>query len=56
MDLVYDLAFWLIVLAGVFILVRPGSPAGTAVVAITDLAAGVVSASTGALFQKGDTS
>lgn len=46
----WDLAFWVIVAAILFSLVRPGSPAGIAVVALTDLAAATVGASTGYLF------
>lgn len=46
----WDIAFWVIVAALIYVLVRPGSPAGVAVVAVTDLAAGLIGAATGSLF------
>lgn len=44
---VLDFIFWIIIVAIVFSLVRPGSKAGTAVVAVTDAFASVVGLATG---------
>lgn len=49
----WDIAFYVILAAILFMLVRPGSPAGTAVVALTDLSVGLVGTATGYLFTKG---
>ena len=49
----WDLAFYVVLAATLYVLVRPGSPAGTALVAITDLIAGLVGVATGSIFRKG---
>ncbi len=49
-DRAWELAWWLIVVAALYVLVRPGSPAGTVIVAFTDLAAGAIGVATGAAF------
>lgn len=49
----WDLAFYVIIAAIVFVLVRPKAPTTAAVIALTDLAAGLVGATTGSLFTKG---
>jgi hypothetical protein len=42
-----DVIFWAIILAIVFVLVRPGSKAGTAVTAISTALIGIVGETTG---------
>lgn len=42
-----DFLFWVVVVAIIFSLVRPGSKAGQAVVAVTDALASVVGLATG---------
>lgn len=46
----WDIAFYVIVAAIVYSLVRPGSPAGTAIIALADLTEGVVGTATGYAF------
>lgn len=43
----WDLAFWIIILAIVAVLVRPGSLAGPAMVAISEALAAVITTATG---------
>jgi hypothetical protein len=43
----WDILFWMIIVAIVFSLVRPGSKAGAALVAVTDAFAAVVGLATG---------
>ncbi len=49
----WDIAFYIVIAALVYSLVRPGSPAVTAAVAISDLLAGLVGTATGYSFRKG---
>lgn len=46
----WDLAFFVIIAAIVYSLVRPGSPAGSAAVAIGDLLEGLIGTATGYAF------
>ena len=48
-----DLLFWIVVVAIIATIVRPGSKAGTAVVDLVNAFAAVVSGATGAAWQKG---
>ena len=48
-----DVLFWLIIATIVYVMVRPGSPAGKAIAAFGDLFAAAVGVATGAAFQKG---
>lgn len=43
-----DLLFWAFVLAIIYMLVRPGSRAGTAVIALADAVAAMIATATGA--------
>ncbi len=43
-----DILFWVIVVAIIYMLVRPGSKAGTAVIAVAEVLAGVIATATGA--------
>ena len=49
----WDVAFFVVMAAIVYSLVRPGSPAHAAIVAIADLAEGLVGTATGYRFTKG---
>ena len=44
---VLDLLYWVIIVAIIFSLARPGSKAGIAIVAVTDALAAVIGLSTG---------
>lgn len=46
----WELAWWVIAVAILYVLVRPGSPAAFVAVALADAASGVIGAATGALF------
>lgn len=48
-----DVIFWAIVLAIVFMLVRPGSKAAAGLIAVTDAFAAVVGTATGAVARGG---
>lgn len=49
----WDVVFFIILAAILYSLVRPGSPAHAAIVAISDLAEGLVGTATGYQFRKG---
>lgn len=53
---VADVIFWGIVLAIIYMLVRPGSKAGSAVILVTDALAAVIATATGAAARSGGTS
>ena len=49
----WDLAFYVVLAAIVYSLVRPGSPAHSAIAALASLSEGLVGTATGYQFQKG---
>jgi hypothetical protein len=55
MSRIADLVFWAIVLAIVFMLVRPKSRAGSAVIALADALAAMIATVTGAAAAGGNT-